>query len=195
MQHANTPEILRCDLSQAILSMKARGVHDVTSFPLLDPPPREALIKALFQLFQLGALTETGSINDIGRRMSQLSLSCPLARTLLAAAESDAACTEEVIDIISCLSVENIFLTFKSEEQKEKAEAARRTLCRREGDHLTLLATVQAYACEQSDRKAWADRHFVSHRAMRAVMVCTVYFPYFLFPIFPACRPGNRCIR
>ena len=174
MQHSNTPEMLRCDLSQAILTMKARGVQDVTTFPLLDPPSREALGKSLFQLFQLGALTETGEINDIGRRMSQLPLSCPLARTLLAAA--DAACMAEVIDIISCLSVENIFLNLKSEDKREEAEAARRTLYRREGDHLTLLATVQVYASEQSDRKAWADRHFVSHRAMRAVMVCIAPF-------------------
>lgn len=170
MQNSNTPEILRCDLSQAILTMKARGVQGVTSFPLLDPPSRRGLEKALLQLFQLGAMTETGEINDIGRQMSRLPLSCPLARSMLAAA--DVACMAEVIDIISCLSVESIFLNLKSEEKKEEAEAARRTLYRREGDHLTLLAIVQAYASEQSDRKAWADRYFVSHRAMRAVMVC-----------------------
>ena len=175
LEHSNTPEILRCDLSQAILTMKARGVRDVTSFPLLDPPLREGMEKALMQLFQLGAVSETGEINDMGRQMSQLPLSCPLARTLLAASEMH--CVAEVIDIISCLSVENIFLNPKSEEKKEEADNARRTLHRREGDHLTLLATVQAYASEHSDRKTWADRHYVSHRAMRAVMVCVFHLP------------------
>ena len=171
LPESNTPEILRCDLSQAILTMKARGVGDIMNFPFLDRPPREALEKALMQLLQLGALNESGEINDIGSRMAKLPLTAPLGRVLLAAAEPEMDCLDEVIDIISCLSVENIFLNLNSEETKEAAEVTRRALYRREGDHLTLLTTVQAYAAERSDRRAWAEKHFVSHRAMRAVMV------------------------
>lgn len=171
LQPSNTPEILRCDLSQAILTMKARGVNDILSFPFLDRPPREGLEKALMQLFQLQALKESGEINDIGLQMAKLPLSVSLSRVLLAAKDPEMNCVSEVIDIISCLSVENIFLNLISEEKKEEAETARRELYRREGDHLTLLNTVQAYAAENADRKAWAERHFVSHRAMQAVMV------------------------
>ena len=166
----NVPEILRCDLSQAILNMKARGVHDVLNFPFLSRPLREALEKALTQLLQLGALREDGEISDIGIKIAKLPLSTSLGRVLLAAAEPKADCLAEAIDIISCLSVENIFLNLSSEEAKEKAEAARRELFRREGDHLTLLATVRAYLDENADRKAWAERHFVSHRALHAVL-------------------------
>ncbi|MCJ1309735.1 putative ATP-dependent RNA helicase dhr2 [Agyrium rufum] len=166
----NTPEILRCDLSQAILNMKARGVGDIMTFPFLDQPPRDSLEKALMQLFQLGALSETGDISELGLQIAKLPLSAPLGRVLLAAAEPEADCLAEVVDIISCLSVENVFLNLSSEEAKEQAESARRSLFRREGDHLTLLATVQAYASENADRKAWAEKHFVSHRAMQAVM-------------------------
>lgn len=171
LQPSNTPEILRCDLSQAILTMKARGVNNIIGFPFLDRPPREGLEKALIQLFQLQALKESGEITNIGLQMAKLPLSVSLARVLLAAKEPEMNCDSEVIDIISCLNVENIFLNLTSEEKKEEAEAARRELYRREGDHLTLLTTVQAYAAENADRKAWAERHFVSHRAMQAVMV------------------------
>ena len=170
MQQNNTPEILRCDLSHAILTMKARGVDDIINFPFLDYPSRDALEKALLQLYQLGALTDSGTINDTGEQMAKLPLTVSLGRVLIAAAEPEYDCVSEVIDIISCLSVENIFLNLTSEEKKEKAESARRELYRREGDHLTLLMTVQAYAAENTDRKAWAERHFVSHRAMQAVM-------------------------
>ena len=170
MQQSNTPEILRCDLSHAILTMKARGVDDVVNFPFLNHPPLEALQKALLQLYNLGALTDSGDISDIGQRMAKLPLNVSLGRVLIAAAEPEMNCVAEVIDIISCLSVENIFLNLTSEEKKEEAELARRELFRREGDHLTLLTTVQAYAAEHSDRKSWADRHFISHRAMKAVM-------------------------
>ena len=174
LPESNIPEILRCDLSQAILTMKARGIGDIINFPFLARPPRESLEKALMQLFQLGALSESGEINDVGLRMAKLPLTAPLGRVFLAAAEPEMDCLVEVIDIISCLSVENIFLNLSSEETKEAAEVSRRALYRREGDHLTLLTTVQAYAAERSDRKAWAEKHFVSHRAMRAVMVCAL---------------------
>lgn len=171
LEETNTPEILRCDLSQSILTMKARGVDDVVGFPFLTRPPREALEKALLQLFNLHALNESGKISDIGRQIARLPLTAPLGRVLLAAAENGTNCLKDVIDIISCLSVENIFLNTNSEEKKEEAEKARRDLYRREGDHLTMLATVQGYADENSDRKAWAERHLVSHRAMQSVMV------------------------
>ncbi len=170
MQQNNTPEILRCDLSHAILTMKARGVEDIINFPFLDQPSRDALEKALLQLYQLGALTDSGTINETGEQMAKLPLTVSLGRVLIAAAEPKFNCVSEVIDIISCLSVENIFLNLTSEEKKEEAESARRELYRREGDHLTLLITAQAYAAENTDRKAWAERHFVSHRAMQAVM-------------------------
>ncbi|RDW90579.1 putative ATP-dependent RNA helicase (Hrh1) [Aspergillus mulundensis] len=170
LDEVNTPEILRCDLSQALLNMKARGVDNVVEFPFLTRPPREALEKALLQLLSIEALDETGSISAIGSHIAKLPLTPTLGRVLLAASEFGPDCLIDVIDIISCLSVENIFLNTTSEEKKEAAETARRDLYRREGDHLTMLATVRAYASENTDRKAWAERHLVSHRAMQSVM-------------------------
>jgi len=171
LDETNTPEILRCDLSQAILNMKARGVDDVMGFPFLTRPPRESLEKALLQLLSIEALEESGQIGAIGKEIAKLPLTPTLGRVLLAAAGNGPGCLTDVIDIISCLSVENIFLNTTSEEKKEEAETARRDLYRREGDHMTMLATVQAYAAENTDRKAWAERHLVSHRAMQSVMV------------------------
>ncbi|KAJ5280440.1 ATP-dependent RNA helicase prh1 [Penicillium angulare] len=170
LDETNTPEILRCDLSQALLNMKARGVDDIVRFPFLTRPPREALEKALLQLLNINALEETGGISKVGMHIAKLPLTPTLGRVLLAASEHGAECLIDVIDIISCLSVESIFLNTTSEEKKEAAETARRDLYRREGDHLTMLSTVRAYAGENADRKAWAERHLVSHRAMQSVM-------------------------
>lgn len=171
LDETNTPEILRCDLTQALLNMKARGVDDIVRFPFLTRPPREALEKALLQLLNIDALADDGSISEIGLHLAKLPLSPTLGRVLLAASENGYDCLLDVIDIISCLSVENIFLNTTSEEKKEAAETARRDLYRREGDHLTMLSTVRAYAGENVDRKVWAERHLVSHRAMQSVMV------------------------
>jgi len=163
----NTPEILRCDIAQAVLTMKARGIEQPWTFPLLDPPPRESLEKGLVQLFQLDALEADGTISKVGLQMAELPLSAPLGRVLLTAAEPSMDCLSEAIDIISCLNVEAIFLNPTSEESKEAATRARQSLYRREGDHLTLLGAMQAYTVENADRRAWCEQHFVSHRAMR----------------------------
>lgn len=170
MEERTVPEILRCDLSQAILTMKARGVDDVINFPFLDRPPREALEKALLQLLHLQALTENGGISETGLKIAKFPLTPTLGRVLVEAAKSERDCLLDVIDTISALSVENVFLNLVTEERKEEAEEARRELYRREGDHLTLLVTVQRYAEERTDRKAWCEKHFVSHRAMQNVM-------------------------
>ncbi|KAK5713932.1 Salivary acidic proline-rich phosphoprotein 1/2 [Elasticomyces elasticus] len=166
----NKPEILRCDLSQAVLTMKARGVDDVLGFPFLTPPPQEAMGKALLQLLQLNALAEDGKISTVGRKIARLPLTPALGRVILEAATSEMDCLLEVIDIVACLSVEHIFTAVDTEEGREKAQMARSQLLRREGDHLTYLAAVQAYAEEQSDRRRWANEHMVSHRAMQSVM-------------------------
>ncbi|KAK7558222.1 ATP-dependent RNA helicase [Phyllosticta citricarpa] len=172
LQKDTTPEILRCDLSAALLMMKARGVRDVLNFPFLDAPPRESLEKALLLLYMLGALGDDGEISAVGRQMAQLPLTPTLARCLVEAATEERRCVDDMIDIVAALSVENVFLNLSTEEQREEAELARRDLFRREGDHLTLLATVQAYAAERADRKAWCERRGVNHRAMQNVMVC-----------------------
>ena len=167
----NDPEILRCDLTQMALSLKARGVEDVLSFPLLTPPKRANLEKALLHLLQLNALeANTGQITPLGHEIAHLPVTPALGSVLLAASGPEYACLDESIDIISALSVENVFLSTTTEEKKEQADSARRELYRREGDHLTLLATVQAYVSENSDRKEWCEKRFVSHRAMKAVI-------------------------
>ncbi|KAI9792004.1 MAG: putative ATP-dependent RNA helicase dhr2 [Piccolia ochrophora] len=170
LEQTSTPEILRCDVTQTVLTIQARGVTDVLSFPFLDRPPREALEKALLQLLGYGALSEQGQITELGRNMAKIPLAPALSRVLYAAAEPQMDCLAEVIDVVSALTVENIFRNVSSEEQQEEASEARVELLRREGDHLTLLTTVQKYLVENADRRAWAERRFVSHRAMQAVV-------------------------
>jgi ATP-dependent RNA helicase DHR2 len=194
LPETNTPEILRCDISQPILTMKARGVDDIVGFPFLTRPPREALEKALMQLYNIQALDDTGEISAIGKQIAKLPLGAPLGRVLLSAAENGDRCLLDVIDIISCLSVENIFLGTNSEGKKEEAEKARRDLYRREGDHLTMLSAVQAYAAETSDRKTWAERHMVSHRAMQAVMVWKSPFWHVFRTTVPRLTKVSVCV-
>ncbi|RMZ92406.1 hypothetical protein DV736_g358, partial [Chaetothyriales sp. CBS 134916] len=184
------PEILRCDLSQLVITLKSHDVVDLKDFPLLTRPPKRALERAIMSLLQLQALDPTsGQITALGREISLLPLPGYLARILLASAAPKYDCVDEVIDIVSALSVENIFLNIHAsqplaaaqsqqsgsaegdDEQPQDARLRlRRQFYRREGDHLTLLATVQAYVEENVDRKRWCEERAINHRAMQAVM-------------------------
>ncbi|KAF4556272.1 Helicase associated domain (HA2)-containing protein 3 [Elsinoe fawcettii] len=172
LDQTKNPEILRCDLADAVLKMKATGISDVLSFPLLTPPSREAMARSLLHLLHLDALeSTTGEITPLGRAMSRFPLSPSYGRVLLAAADEAMDCLLPVIDIISCFSADNtVFLNTDTEEAREEAALSRAALLRRQGDHLTLLAVVQAYAAEQTDRKSWCHKRFVSHRAMSSIM-------------------------
>lgn len=165
-----SPEILQCDLSQALLVMKARGVKDVLSFPLLDKPPLSAMTKALELLLQIGALDDEQAISENGQKIAKLPLTPSFGRVIVEAATPARDCISEVIDLLACLSVENIFINPATDEKREMAQEARQDLFRREGDHMTLLAAARAYASEQTDRREWAEKRWISHRAMQNVM-------------------------
>ncbi|KAK4239692.1 P-loop containing nucleoside triphosphate hydrolase protein [Achaetomium macrosporum] len=171
LQKTDLPEILRTDILSAILTMKARGIDDVLSFPLMDPPELESVEKALVHLHVLGALADDGSITETGRKMVLFPVTPPYARVLLAAAEQQYDCLLETIDIISCItSGEDIFLQLRSEEEKEAVEEYRKELSRREGDILTYLTTMQLYAAENADRTRWCRDRKINIRNMKQAM-------------------------
>jgi ATP-dependent RNA helicase DHR2 len=153
--------------------MKARGINDILSFPLMDLPEIEAIEKALVHLYFLGALANDGSITDIGRKLAVFPVSAPYGRVVLAAASAEFNCLLEVIDVIAVLtSGETIFHQIQTEDDAERdaIEDGRKELQRREGDILTFLTTMQRYAAENTDRIAWCRARRISVRNMRQAL-------------------------
>ncbi len=85
------PEIRAADLSGLLLDCAAWGVTDPLTLSWLDPPPAPALKEARDELIRLEALSGTGSITPLGRRMRALPLPPRLARMVIAAGERGAA--------------------------------------------------------------------------------------------------------
>ncbi|KAI5812516.1 P-loop containing nucleoside triphosphate hydrolase protein [Pyronema omphalodes] len=174
LKESTKPEILRTDVANAILILKARGCDDVVNFDYLSPPKLESLQKALEQLYSLGALDNKGKITNLGHQMAKLPLSPPLARVLIAAGEPELDCLSEVVDVIAALNTDNLFPMLLNDEQREAMEEARKAFHRSEGDHIMLLEVVRAYesyvADKIADKKHWCEQHFVSHRAMQSLL-------------------------
>ena len=169
LEQNTKPEILHCDLTGAVLKMKARGIEDVFGFPFLTPPSQEAMGRSLVQLHQLGCIDDAGKITDVGKKVARLPLPPPLGRVILEASRPERDCLLEVIDIVAGLDVESIWMPADTEEAREKALEARSQLFSRRGDHITLLNAIRGYSEEKSDRKRWAVDRMISHRSMQNV--------------------------
>lgn len=158
------PEILRTNLSNAILVMKASGVDDVVGFDYLDAPSMECLKRGLEGLLALGALDRQGGLSRVGAVMAECPLVPTLSRILLESVRL--ACTDSILAILSMLSADNLFVGTASE--REHASAARRLFLDKSGDHLTYLNIFRAFeAIAANEQPRWATQNFMSVRALR----------------------------
>ncbi len=107
MLETPVPEIQRMNLATTVLQLKAMGINDLLDFDFMDAPPTETMITALEQLHSLGALDDDGLLTRLGRRMAEFPLEPEQAKMLIMS--THLSCSDEILTIVSMLSVENIF--------------------------------------------------------------------------------------
>nr|RBQ98138.1 hypothetical protein FVER53263_11624 [Fusarium verticillioides] len=66
------PAILKSDLAEMVLLLKALGFHDVVNFDFVDPPHPEPIFRAFEDLFWMGFVDEDGSITIKGKMAAKL---------------------------------------------------------------------------------------------------------------------------
>ncbi len=79
----DVPELMRADLSKALLDLLLLGIGDFDSFPWFQKPVPAALDQARDLLKRLGAVDEKAGLTPTGRRMARASVHPRLARFLL----------------------------------------------------------------------------------------------------------------
>jgi ATP-dependent helicase HrpB len=79
---AAVPELLRADLADVLLTLRAAGVEELEQVRWLDPPPGPAVAEADALLERLGA-SEGGRLTDRGRRLLALPLEPRLGAVVL----------------------------------------------------------------------------------------------------------------
>jgi len=158
----SVPEIQRTNLANTVLTLKAMGINDLLGFDFMDPPPPQTLITAMETLYSLGALDEEGLLTKLGRKMAEFPLEPQTSKTLIASV--DLKCSDEVLSIVSMLSVQSIF--YRPREKQQQADQKRAKFFQPEGDHLTLLAVYQAWK-RSNYSNAWCYENFIQARSMR----------------------------
>ena len=106
LEENTIPEIQRTNMNSVVLMLKSLGIHDLLHFDFMvarqrpfirhrrrstpstrphaqDPPPAEMLIRALEQLYALGALNDRGELTKLGRRMAEFPCDPQLSKAII----------------------------------------------------------------------------------------------------------------
>jgi pre-mRNA-splicing factor ATP-dependent RNA helicase DHX16 len=139
------------------------GINDLMSFDFLDAPPPETLIRSLEQLYALGALNDGGELTKLGRRMAEFPIDPMLSKCLISAEKY--SCTEEIVSIVSMLSVGNSIF-YRPKDKLVHADQARKNFFRPDGDHFALLAVWETWVDTQYSTQ-WCYENFIQYRSMQ----------------------------
>lgn len=162
MLATTVPEIQRANLGSVVLQLKAMGINDLMGFDFMDPPPQQALVMALENLYGLGALDDEGLLTRLGKKMAEFPVEPKNAKVLLTSVVL--GCAEEVLTIVAMLSVESVF--FRPKEKQAQADQKKAKFHQPEGDHLTLLAVYEAWKNSKFSNP-WCYDNFIQARAIR----------------------------
>jgi len=158
------PEIMRTNMCNVVLMLKSLGINDLLNFDFMDTPPPDTLIRALEQLYALGALNDRGELTKLGRRMAEFPLDPMLSKSVIAAEKYE--CVKEVLSAVSMLSI-GASVFYRPKEKAIHADTARMNFARGGGgDHIALQRCYTEWA-DTDYSTQWCFENFVQVRNMR----------------------------
>uniref|UniRef100_A0A6N2KFE2 RNA helicase n=1 Tax=Salix viminalis TaxID=40686 RepID=A0A6N2KFE2_SALVM len=158
------PEIQRTNLANVVLTLKSLGIHDLINFDFMDPPPSEALLKALELLFALSALNKLGELIKVGRRMAEFPLDPMLSKMIVASDKYK--CSDEIISIAAMLSVGNSIF-YRPKDKQVHADNARMNFhAGNVGDHIALIKVYNSWK-ETNYSTQWCYENYIQVRSMK----------------------------
>lgn len=162
LKEHSIPEIQRCNLASVILQLLAIGIKDVEHFDFMDKPSPETVSSALLQLQLLSAVQKEDScwkLTSQGKQMALFPLEPRFAKVIFMSKEF--GCTEEILTIISLLSVESVI--FVPSKKRETAVEVHKKFQSNEGDHIMLMSIYKSFKNVKGNKK-WCTDNFVHHR-------------------------------
>ncbi|OIT40058.1 pre-mrna-splicing factor atp-dependent rna helicase deah1 [Nicotiana attenuata] len=164
LEDNTVPEIQRTNLANVVLCLKNLGIINLVNFDFMDPPPAEAILKALELLFALGALNKLGELTKIGRRMAEFPLDPMLSKMIVASEKYK--CSDEIISIAAMLSVGNSIF-YRPKDKQVHADNARMNFhMGNVGDHIALLNVYNSWK-ETNFSTEWCYENYIQVRSLK----------------------------
>lgn len=162
------PEVLRTNLAAVILQMAQLKLGDVKHFPFVDMPDHRLINDGHRLLQELQATNARQQLTNIGRRLSQLPVDPRFGRMILAA--DDEACLQEVLIIISALSIQDP--RERPADKRQAADQKHREYWHEDSDFLAYVNLWKV--CEEQRQtlsnnlfKKWSQQQYLSHNRLR----------------------------
>ena len=154
------PEIVRCELSPALLQITAMGLvgtgclfPSLSQFPFIDKPSEHSVTRAELMLKRVGAIEASSKrVTEYGKKLAAFPLHPLMAHVILVASTMD--CLEEALVLTALLSLDNLWRSGKGGKGRSAAAAA----C---GDHWQLISVYSQIqkVSNPEDRLAMAKSH------------------------------------
>ncbi|EFX63709.1 hypothetical protein DAPPUDRAFT_335094, partial [Daphnia pulex] len=162
------PEVQRSNLSSAVLQLKALGVDDVIHFDFPSPPPARHLAIALELLFALKAIDTSGRLTDAGLNIAEFPVEPIMSKMLLSS--KDFKCSMEIATIVAAMQVQALFYYPTRGQESIKARVARRKFDAQEGDLITYLNVVSAFA-KHGECSRWCQSNYLNKKSLKRVVL------------------------
>lgn len=163
------PEIMRSNLSEAILQMISLNLGHPQRFPFIDAPHSSALRDGFKLLTELGAIDRNKKLTSYGRLMAQLPMDPCISRIIIEARNNN--CLKEIKIIATALAIQDPRV--RPADREKEADQAHALFAHPHSDFLALLNIWHLFHNVQGSVKSWSrlkkfcKAHFLSFQRMR----------------------------
>lgn len=106
MFEISTPEILRCQLMDYIITIKQLGIGDITKFDMVTEPRMENMIQALEILNSLNVIDANCNLTEeVGLKVCELPVETKIGVMVINSFKEQFQCSEEIVILASMLSI------------------------------------------------------------------------------------------
>jgi pre-mRNA-splicing factor ATP-dependent RNA helicase DHX16 len=161
LEDNTVPEIQRTNMGNVVLMLKSLGINDLLNFDFMDKPPPETLMRALEQLYALGALNDRGELAKLGRRMAEFPVDPMMSKVLIASEKY--GCSSEILTIVAMLSI-GTSVFFRPKDRAVHADNAKLNFARGGGgDHLCMMRVYNEWV-ETDYSTQWCYENYLQVR-------------------------------
>ncbi|XP_013609189.1 PREDICTED: putative uncharacterized protein At4g01020, chloroplastic [Brassica oleracea var. oleracea] len=164
------PEIRRVHLGVAILRILALGVDNIADFDFIDAPDPEAVVMAVKNLVQLGAVVEKNGVLELtqeGHCLVKLGLEPKLGKLILGCFRHRMG-KEGIVLAAVMANASSIFCRVGNLDDKMKADCLKVKFCNNNGDLFTLLSVYKEWASLPRERRnKWCWENSLNAKSMR----------------------------
>ncbi|WP_202560316.1 ATP-dependent RNA helicase HrpA [Alcanivorax sp. DP30] len=162
------PEIQRTNLAAVILQMSDLRLGRVEEFPFIEPPDGRLIRDGYRLLDELGALTQTQTLTQLGRQLARFPLDPTLGRMLVAAAEGNVL--HETLIVVSALAAQDP--RERPHDKQQQADQAHQPFTDKQSDFLFFVklwhwAEQQREALSRNQYEKLLKKTFLSPTRMR----------------------------